>query len=153
MEWHFIPDHGSNFGGLWEVAVKSAKTHLRCIMGPLKFTFEELTTILAQVEACLNSRPLVFTITLDDDGIVVLTPGHFLVGQPLCVLPGPFFSSFNITFSMLGFVSEPCLTFLERVYFLALNKFNKWHHYHCWRHCHLERRLTRTNQVASGQNH
>ena len=33
----------------------------------------------------------------------------------------PFFSSFNITSSMLGFVSEPCLTFLEKVYFSTLN--------------------------------
>ena len=63
VEWHFIPEHGPNFDGLWEAAVKSAKTHLRLIMGPIKFTFEEFTTVLARVEACLNSRPLVSAIT------------------------------------------------------------------------------------------
>ena len=89
VEWRFIPEH---VGGLWEAAVKSAKSHLKCIMGPFKFTFEELTIVLAQVEACLNGRPLVSSSTPDDDGIEVLTPGHFLVGQPLCALPDPFFS-------------------------------------------------------------
>ena len=84
VEWHFIPEHGLNFGGLWEVAVKSAKSHLRCIMGPIKFKFEELTTVLAQVEACLNTRHLVSSSTRDDDGIEVFTPGHFLVGTSLC---------------------------------------------------------------------
>ena len=92
VEWHFIPEHGPNFGGLWEAAVRSAKCHLRRIMGPIKFTFQEFTTVLAQIEACLNSRPLVSTSTPDDDGIEVLTPGHFLVGQPLCALPDAFFS-------------------------------------------------------------
>ncbi len=90
VEWHFISEHGPNFGGLWEAAVKSTKTHLKRIMGSIKFTFEELTTVLAQV--CLNSRPLESTSTPDDDGIEVLTPGHFLNGQPLCSLPDPPFS-------------------------------------------------------------
>ena len=45
-------------------------------------SFEELTIILTQVEACLNSRPLT-PIPSEDDGIEVLTPGHFLIGQSL----------------------------------------------------------------------
>ena len=57
VEWRFIPERGPNFGGLWEATVKSAKTHLKRILGSIKFTFEEFTTVLAQVEACLNSRP------------------------------------------------------------------------------------------------
>lgn len=52
-------------------------------------TYEELTTILAQVEACLNSQPLVPLSSADKDGVEVLTPGHFLIGQPLSALPDP----------------------------------------------------------------
>ena len=58
IEWRFIPEHGPHFGGIWEAAVKSTKTNLKRIMGDVKLTYEELT-ILTQVEACLNSRPLV----------------------------------------------------------------------------------------------
>ena len=87
VEWRFIPEHGPNFGGLWEVAVKSTKTHLRRIVGDVKLSFEEFTTVLAQIEACLNSRPLVYTNSPDDDGIEILTPGHFLIGQSMTLLP------------------------------------------------------------------
>ena len=44
--------------------------------------------MLSQVEACLNSRPLT-PLPDSDDGIEVLTPGHFLIGRPLEALPDP----------------------------------------------------------------
>lgn len=73
-------------GGLWEAAVKSAKGHLKKVIGETVLTYEEMSTVLAEVEACLNSRPL---ITLRDDPLdqLALTPGHFLVGTPLIVPP------------------------------------------------------------------
>ena len=86
ISWKFIPERAPNFGGLWESAVKSMKTHLRHVISDVKLTFEEFTTILAQVEAVLNSRPLV-SMPCDDDGIEPLTPGHFLIGKPLESLP------------------------------------------------------------------
>ena len=56
VEWRFIPERTLHFGDLWEAAVKNLKTHLRKIIEKTKLTFEELITILAQIEACLNSR-------------------------------------------------------------------------------------------------
>ena len=55
IEWRFIPERAPHFGGLWESAVKSMKTHLRRVTSSVKLTFEEMTTILCQIEACLNS--------------------------------------------------------------------------------------------------
>lgn len=62
--------------------VKSAKTHLKRVIGDTKLTFEEMVTLLTQIEPCLNSRPLV-AINNDDDGTEALTSGHSLIGQPL----------------------------------------------------------------------
>ncbi len=86
IEWHFIPERTPHFGGLWEAAVKSLKTHLFCIVRD-KLSFEELTTVLTQIEGCLNSRPLGIVPNNDEDGIEVLTPGHFLIGRPIEALP------------------------------------------------------------------
>ncbi len=42
-----------------------------------------MTTVLTQIEACLNSRPLTRLPCDDNDGIQILTSGHFLIGRPL----------------------------------------------------------------------
>ncbi|XP_037931692.1 uncharacterized protein LOC119666485 [Teleopsis dalmanni] len=82
IEWHFIPPASPHFGGIWEAAVKSVKYHLKRVIGETKLTFEEMTTLLNQIEAVLNSRPLCYTSS-DIDSIDVLTPGHFLIGRPI----------------------------------------------------------------------
>lgn len=127
IEWRFIPEHAPHFGGLWEAAVKSTKTHLRRVVGEVKLTFEELSTVLAQIEACLNSRPLVPVNTPDEDSIEVLTPGHFLIGQPL---PDP--SSSHRPISLLK-RWDLCQNLLRHFwqrwsaeYLTSLNKFSKW---------------------------
>jgi hypothetical protein len=63
-DWKFIPPHAPHFGGLWKAAVKSMKYHLRHTLGSHIATYEELCTLLAEIEACLNSRPL---CTLSND--------------------------------------------------------------------------------------
>ncbi|XP_046969714.1 uncharacterized protein LOC124537047 [Vanessa cardui] len=85
-EWHFVPPYAPNFGGLWEAGIKSTKHHLRRVIGDSTLTYEELSTVLAQIEACLNSRPLSVAGS-DPDNALPLTPGHFLVGEPLLTAP------------------------------------------------------------------
>ncbi|XP_038116638.1 uncharacterized protein LOC119768917 [Culex quinquefasciatus] len=88
IKWKFIPPASPHQGGIWEAAVKSAKSLLRPVVGNEKLTFEELSTVLCQIEACLNSRPLC-PLSTSPDSLEALTPGHFLVGQPLNMIPEP----------------------------------------------------------------
>ncbi|XP_024869329.1 uncharacterized protein LOC112453022, partial [Temnothorax curvispinosus] len=88
ITWHFNSPAAPHFGGLWEAAVKSTKFHLRRVIGETTLTFEEMSTLLSQVEACLNSRPLQ-ALSDDPNDISALTPGHFLIGAPLLAVPEP----------------------------------------------------------------
>lgn len=92
--WHYIPPASPHFGGLREAGVKSTKHHLKRVIGDSTLTFEELYTVLTQIEACLNSRPLC-PMTSDPTDLQVLTPGHFLVGDALVIPPEPSFLDKN----------------------------------------------------------
>lgn len=88
IRFHFNPPSAPNWGGQWESFVKLTKHHLKRMTTSVKLTFEEMSTLLAQIEACLNSRPLC-AMTTDVNDLEPLTPGHFLVGAPLNLIPEP----------------------------------------------------------------
>jgi len=67
--------------------VKSVNGLLKKEMDQHLFTAEELFMTLKQIEATLNSRPLVPLYSPPEDGVQALTPGHFLVGRPLTAFP------------------------------------------------------------------
>ena len=54
-----------------------------------------MSTLLAQIEAVLNSRPLM-SISSDDTDLSVLTPSHFLIGPPITALPDQDYSNMKI---------------------------------------------------------
>lgn len=87
IDWRFNPPAAPNFGGLFEAAVKSMKLLLYRQIGATVLTFEEMTTLLARIEAILNSRPLGDFSSDIRDGTDMLTPGHLLVGRPLVSPP------------------------------------------------------------------
>lgn len=74
--WHFSPPGSPHFNGLVEAAVKTCKIHLKKSIGDVKLTFEEMTTLLTQIEAAANSKPLC-AILNDPNEPLALTPAHF----------------------------------------------------------------------------
>jgi len=89
VEWRYIPPWAPNFGGIWESNVKSMKRHLYRVIGDSKLTYEQFSTVLASIEACLNSRPI-SALSSDSNDVSALTRGHFLIGRPLVTPPEPY---------------------------------------------------------------
>ncbi|XP_044597582.1 uncharacterized protein LOC123274157 [Cotesia glomerata] len=87
-KWKFNPPGAPHMGGKWEAAVKSVKHHLSRINSDKILTYEDFSTLLTQVEAVLNSRPL-SALSEDPDDLTALTPGHFIRGAPLTLIPEP----------------------------------------------------------------
>ncbi|XP_058817596.1 uncharacterized protein LOC131680897 [Topomyia yanbarensis] len=92
IRWHFNPPKASHFGGLWEAAIYSAQKHFVRVLGTHNLPFDEMETLLAQIECCLNSRPIV-PLSDDPTDYEPLTPGHFLTGSALKAVPDIDFNS------------------------------------------------------------
>lgn len=82
VDWKFITPTAAHQGGLWESAVRIMKHSLIREMKQQVLTFPGLMTLACQIEACMNSRP-VARISDDPTDMNAITPGHFLIGEPL----------------------------------------------------------------------
>ena len=81
VKWKFIVEAAPWWGGFWERLVQMVKRSLRKILFRSSVTYEELETVISNVEGIVNSRPL--TYIYDDDVEEVLTPSHLLLGRRL----------------------------------------------------------------------
>ena len=83
--WSFQLPRAPWWGGFFERLIKCAKRCLKKILGVLRVTYEELSTLIVEVEAILNSRPL--TYVYPDDVEEPLTPSHLMAGRRLLSIP------------------------------------------------------------------
>lgn len=129
IKFHRNPPTGPHMGGLWERSVYSIKNHLKRVIGDTRLTFEELYTVLTKVEAILNSRPLC-PMTDNPDDLDVLTPGHFLVGEPLMSVPEFNFESTPLNhlsrWELLRSFSQSIWRRWQREYLHSLHQRSKW---------------------------
>ena len=77
IQWKFIVELAPWMGGFYERLVGLTKRALRKTIGLKCLTEQQLARILTEVEAVVNTRPLVY---IDDDinSSATLTPMHFL---------------------------------------------------------------------------
>ena len=105
--------------------MKGMKRHLKRIVSGVKLTFEELTTVLTQVKACMNSRPLA-PIPSQDDALEPLTPGH-LIGKPLESLLDSFRSlSLLRRWHLCQNLTRHFWARFSKEYLVSLNRLTKW---------------------------
>lgn len=129
IRWHFIPPYAPNFGGVWEASIKLTKNHLIRTCKAALLNFEELVTLLCQIESCINSRPL-YPLSTDIEDFQALTPGHFLIGCPLLELPehntNKISLSFNSRWSLLLKLKEEFWKKWITSYLHTLQPRTKW---------------------------
>ena len=129
IKWHFIPARSPHFGGLWEATVKLVKRHLLHITKNVNFTFEELTTIFAQIEAIINSRPLI-PLSSDPNDFTYLSPAHFLIGNSLMAVPESNLQDITMNklnhYQRIQQIQQHFWSKWSKDYLITLQKLTKW---------------------------
>lgn len=77
IDWRFNPPAAPWWGGWWERLIGVVKLSIRKVIGRAYLSYEELLTVLADVESTVNSRPLTYVPT-DSNELKPLTPWLFL---------------------------------------------------------------------------
>ncbi|KAK6172490.1 hypothetical protein SNE40_016128 [Patella caerulea] len=84
IKWRYNVERSPWWGGFFERMVRSVKRCLKKSLGTSRLTYEELLTLIIQIEGVLNSRPLTY---LCDDGGEPLTPSQLVIGRRLLSEP------------------------------------------------------------------
>ena len=87
--WEFNPPHASHMGGVWERMIGVSRRILDSMLLQNKYTYlthEVLCTLMAEVSAIINARPLV-PISSDPFSPVLLSPAMLLTQKPGLLAP------------------------------------------------------------------
>ncbi|XP_064470007.1 uncharacterized protein LOC135384748 [Ornithodoros turicata] len=86
IQWHFIVERAPWSGAFYERLICSVKNAIRKTLSRRLIDFAEMRTLLTEVEAMINSRPLTFVYS-DDAVPVPLTPASMIIGRRLLSRP------------------------------------------------------------------
>eukprot|EP00794_Sanderia_malayensis_P001767 gene1767-biopygen1613 len=84
----YIPARSPHWGGVYERLIGLTKSVLKKVLGRSLISLSELYTLIKEVQAILNDRPLT-TISSDINDLQPLTPNHLLFGFNVTSLPHP----------------------------------------------------------------
>ena len=87
LTWRFTPEFAPWCGGVYEKTIRSVKEALRKVLGKSVINEWELMTVLCEVEAFLNDRPLC-PVSDDITQFDPVTPSMLMLGEKLSHLPG-----------------------------------------------------------------
>ena len=84
--WKFIPKYSPWYGGFWERLVGLTKMSLKKVLGRAHISLPMLQTLIVEIEATLNDRPLTH-VSCDITDTEPITPAHLLYGRRISSLP------------------------------------------------------------------
>ena len=80
IQWKFNVALAPWWGGFFERLVRSTKRCLKKTLGTARVSYEELLSVVVEIEGILNSRPLTY---VDDELRDPLTPSQLIIGRRL----------------------------------------------------------------------
>lgn len=78
VKWIFNPPAGSHHGGVWERCIRMARKVMKALLKEQTLDDEGLLTLMAEVEAIINGRPIT-KVSDDPRDPEALTPNHLLL--------------------------------------------------------------------------
>ena len=83
VEWKFIVEKAPWWGGYWERLVQSVKRCLKKTIGRSTLSFDELATVLVEIESTLNNRPLTYLYGDEECSSQAVTPADLIYGRKI----------------------------------------------------------------------
>ena len=132
-KWEFNPLHASHFGGVWERQINTIPRVLDAMfteLGQSQLTHELLATLMAEVVAIVNTRPIA-ALSSDTDNPQPLSPAMLLTMEtrPASPPPGQFMRADIYTRRRcrgVQFLAEQFWTSWRREYLQSLQPRQKW---------------------------
>ena len=130
IKWTFNPPAGSHHGGAWERCIRTVRKVLRALTKEQVLDDEGLTTLMCEVEAIVNGRPIT-KVSDDPRDLEPLTPNHLLLLRAGPSVPPGTFSKQDCyskrRWRQVQYLADVFWRRWVREYLPSLQERQKWH--------------------------
>lgn len=130
IKWTFNPPAGSHHGGVWERCIRTVRKVMKALMKEQVLDDEGLNTLLCEVEAIINGRPIT-KLSDDPRDLEPLTPNHLLLLRSGPTVPPGNFTShdnyYNRRWRQVQYLADIFWRRWVREYLPSLQQRQKWH--------------------------
>ena len=89
------------WGGYWEGLIRSIKSPIKKVIGRSMLSYDEMSTLLTEVEAVINARPLTYVYDDQESVSHPLTPSDLIYGRRISRSPNSQYYKTVSTFNSL----------------------------------------------------
>lgn len=129
IKWSFNPPAGSHYGGVWERMIRIVRRVLNSVLHQQMLDDDGLHTVMCEVEAILNDRPIT-KLSDDPNDLEPLTPNHLLLLKGKPALPPGLFDSSDMyvkrRWKQVQYISDLFWKRWVREYLPLLQERQKW---------------------------
>jgi hypothetical protein len=87
VTWQYIVERAPWLGGFGERLVRSVKIVLKKILGRVTLDYDELLTVLIEIEGIINARPITYVYDDVESVSYALSTSQLINGRRICSRP------------------------------------------------------------------